>query len=203
MTVMPDTGHAKRKKATSLSEFLCRESVAGYMFISLFIIGFLVFTIIPMIASLYLSFTNYNILGDAKWIGFANYVKMFTRDSKYLKSLSVTFFYAFVSVPLKLLMALIVAMIMTHQSRLTGFFRLLSSLHYWRQCCCRRYVEAAFFIRRRDQLGPSGPEHQLDQVMDWKQGHCDLGSDSADSLAVRIFHADFSCRSQADSPDLL
>ncbi len=123
MTVMPDTGHAKRKKATSLSEFLCRESVAGYMFISLFIIGFLVFTIIPMIASLYLSFTNYNILGDAKWIGFANYVKMFTRDSKYLKSLSVTFFYAFVSVPLKLLMALIVAMIMTHQSRLTGFYR--------------------------------------------------------------------------------
>ena len=123
MTAMPQPRRAKRKKPASLSEFLCRESVAGYMFISLFIIGFLVFTIIPMIASLYLSFTNYNILGDAKWIGIANYVKMFTRDSKYLKSLSVTFFYAFVSVPLKLLMALIVAMIMTRQSRVTGLYR--------------------------------------------------------------------------------
>lgn len=123
MTAMPQPRRTKRKKPASLSEFLCRESVAGYMFISLFIIGFLVFTIIPMIASLYLSFTNYNILGDAKWIGIANYVKMFTRDSKYLKSLSVTFFYAFVSVPLKLLMALIVAMIMTRQSRVTGLYR--------------------------------------------------------------------------------
>ena len=74
MTAMPQPRRAKRKKPASLSEFLCRESVAGYMFISLFIIGFLVFTIIPMIASLYLSFTNYNILGDAKWIGIANYV---------------------------------------------------------------------------------------------------------------------------------
>ena len=48
---------------------------------------------------------------------------MFTKDSKYLKSLTVTFFYAFASVPLKLLMALAVAMIMTRKTKLTGLYR--------------------------------------------------------------------------------
>lgn len=101
------------KKESIYFKFLCKQSVAGYIFILPFIIGFLVFTIIPMISSLYLSFTDYSILGSPKWVGLKNYIKMFTKDSKYLKSLKVTFFYAFASVPLKLLMALVVAMIMT------------------------------------------------------------------------------------------
>ena len=46
------------------------------------------------ISSLYLSFTDYSILGSPKWVGLKNYAKMFTKDSKYLKSLKVTFFYA-------------------------------------------------------------------------------------------------------------
>ena len=109
-----------KKKKVSISNFLCKQSVAGYIFILPFIIGFLVFTIIPMISSLYLSFTDYSILGSPKWVGLKNYIKMFTKDSKYLKSLKVTFFYAFASVPLKLLMALVVAMIMTKKTKLTG-----------------------------------------------------------------------------------
>ena len=51
-----------KKKKVSISNFLCKQSVAGYIFILPFIIGFLVFTIIPMISSLYLSFTDYSIL---------------------------------------------------------------------------------------------------------------------------------------------
>ena len=112
-----------KKKKVSISNFLCKQSVAGYIFILPFIIGFLVFTIIPMISSLYLSFTDYSILGSPKWVGLKNYAKMFTKDSKYLKSLKVTFFYAFASVPLKLLMALVVAMIMTKKTKLTGIYR--------------------------------------------------------------------------------
>ena len=112
-----------KKKKVSISNFLCKQSVAGYIFILPFIIGFLVFTIIPMISSLYLSFTDYSILGSPKWVGLKNYIKMFTKDSKYLKSLKVTFFYAFASVPLKLLMALVVAMIMTKKTKLTGIYR--------------------------------------------------------------------------------
>jgi multiple sugar transport system permease protein len=113
----------KQKKHQTLARILCRESVAGYVFISPFIIGFLVFTMIPMIASLYLSFTDYDILSSAKWIGLDNYIKMFTKDSKYIKSLKVTFFYAITSVPLKLIMALAVAMIMTKQTKVTGLYR--------------------------------------------------------------------------------
>ena len=79
-----------KKKKVSISNFLCKQSVAGYIFILPFIIGFLVFTIIPMISSLYLSFTDYSILGSPKWVGLKNYIKMFTKDSKYLKSLKVT-----------------------------------------------------------------------------------------------------------------
>ena len=81
----------------------------------------------PFLRNILNSFMKIRQLGTAAkgwnepW--YSNYVKMFTRDSKYLKSLSVTFFYAFVSVPLKLLMALIVAMIMTRQSRVTGLYR--------------------------------------------------------------------------------
>lgn len=112
-----------KKKKVSISNFLCKQSVAGYIFILPFIIGFLVFTIIPMISSLYLSFTDYSILGSPKWVGLKNYAKIFTKDSKYLKSLKVTFFYAFASVPLKLLMALVVAMIMTKKTKLTGIYR--------------------------------------------------------------------------------
>ena len=116
-----------KKKKVSISNFLCKQSVAGYIFILPFIIGFLVFTIIPMISSLYLSFTDYSILGSPKWVGLKNYAKMFTKDSKYLKSLKVTFFYDFASVPLKLLMALVVAMIMTKKSKLTGIY---SAVYY-------------------------------------------------------------------------
>ncbi|GAA3329101.1 hypothetical protein GCM10020331_075770 [Ectobacillus funiculus] len=60
------------------------ENIAGYAFISPFIIGFLAFTIIPMAISLYLSFTNYDLFSTPKWIGLDNYIEMFTGDEKVL-----------------------------------------------------------------------------------------------------------------------
>ena len=100
-----------------------KESVAGYVFISPFIFGFMVFTLIPIVASFILSFTDYDILSEPKFVGIENYVKMFTSDAKFLKALKVTFFYAAVSVPLRLVMALIVAMILKRESKLSGFYR--------------------------------------------------------------------------------
>ncbi|MDO4269241.1 MAG: ABC transporter permease, partial [Eubacteriales bacterium] len=89
-----------------------REGVAGYIFISPFVFGFLVFTLIPIVASFALSFTDYDILSAPKFVGLANYSKMFTSDAKFVKALKVTFFYAAVSVPLRLVMALAVALIL-------------------------------------------------------------------------------------------
>ncbi len=111
------------KHSKNLSSFFQKEAVAGYVFIMPFIIGFLCFTIIPVVVSFYLSFTDYGLFSEPKWVGLDNYIKMFTSDQKYIKSISVTFFYAFISVPLKLLMALIVALILVKESKLSGVYR--------------------------------------------------------------------------------
>ncbi|MBS4162649.1 sugar ABC transporter permease, partial [Klebsiella pneumoniae] len=68
-----------------------KDNLAGYAFISPFIIGFLCFTVIPMGASLFLSFTNYDLFTAPKWIGLDNYKTMLTEDEKYWGSLKVTF----------------------------------------------------------------------------------------------------------------
>jgi len=55
-----------------------REAMAGYLFISPWLIGFLLFTVGPMLFSLYISFRRWNIVGDPKWVGLANYERIFT-----------------------------------------------------------------------------------------------------------------------------
>lgn len=57
-----------------------RDCLAGYLFLTPFLIGLFVFTLLPFIYSLYLAFTEYNILSPAKWIGLDNFIKMFTAD---------------------------------------------------------------------------------------------------------------------------
>src|SRR5690625_5921755 len=63
-----------------------RNNLWGYLFIGPFIIGFLAFTIIPIVTSFYLSFTKYDLFSTPQWIGFGNFKKMFTDDPKYLQS---------------------------------------------------------------------------------------------------------------------
>lgn len=97
--------------------------VAGYLFISPFILGFLVFTLFPTLASLFLSFTDYTMLGAPHWIGFQNYANLFTNDPKFADSLRVTAMYVIGSVPMRLVSALIVAMILHKLTRGSAFFR--------------------------------------------------------------------------------
>ena len=107
----------------SLREWLCKDSTAGVVCALPFIIGLLLFLVVPMLLSAYYSLCDYNILAPAQWVGLKNYVRIFTADSKFVKSLSVTLYYAFISVPLRLLFALIVALILLKNTRLTGFYR--------------------------------------------------------------------------------
>ncbi|WMJ85328.1 carbohydrate ABC transporter permease [Anaerocolumna sp. MB42-C2] len=88
-----------------------------------FIIGLFAFTLIPIIASFALSFTNYDILSTPKFAGLDNFIRMFTQDPVFWKSFGVTFFYAVVSVPLKLIMALMVAMFFQRSSKATSVYR--------------------------------------------------------------------------------
>lgn len=99
------------------------ERATGYICTSPFIVGFLLFMIVPMCISLYYSFCDYNILSAPKWIGLDNYIKLFTNDPKFIKSIGVTFYFALISVPLRLIFALAVAMLLVKPSKMAAFYR--------------------------------------------------------------------------------
>lgn len=111
------------KRKQSLSQILNTPKVAGYVFILPFIIGFLAFIAMPMILSLGFSFTRYNILKTPVFTGLENYITMFTADAKFWKVFGVTMYYVLFSVPLRLIMALIVAMLLVKSTKLSGFYR--------------------------------------------------------------------------------
>ncbi len=102
-----------------------RESIWGYLFISPWLIGFVVFTAGPMLASLVLSLTHYNIAEAPIFVGFDNYVKLFTRDPKFWHALKVTMTYAFIAIPLNLIFGFLVAYLLNLRVPGVAFWRTL------------------------------------------------------------------------------
>lgn len=98
------------------------DNTAGYIFIAPFVFGFCVFTIYPLLSSLYLSFTRYNILTPAVFIGAKNYVNMMS-DSKFWQAFTNTLYFVVISVPLRLSMALLIAIIMQHAGKMSSIYR--------------------------------------------------------------------------------
>ncbi len=111
------------KRRLTIGQWLNQEHVAGVVCTSPFIIGFLLFLVVPMILSGYYSFCDYDILSAPEWVGLKNFINIFTSDAKFVKSIGVTFYFALVSVPLRLIFALIVAMILLRNTKLTGLYR--------------------------------------------------------------------------------
>lgn len=111
---------------TIWNRFINNNNTVGYIFASPFIIGFLVFTIIPMLSSLYYSCTDYNMIEKETFIGLQNYVNLF-KDPRFLNSIKVTLQYVLFSVPLKLAFALFIAFLLTRPSKAVSFYR---SLYY-------------------------------------------------------------------------
>lgn len=103
-----------------------REAVYGYIFMLPAIIGLLVFMIGPIIASLYLSFTNYNVISESRWIGLDNYTTLF-QDPLFWKALRVSAIYSVVSVPLGLMLSLFAAVLLNQKMRGITIFR---SIYY-------------------------------------------------------------------------
>lgn len=106
-----------------LSESRRREALAGYLFISPWIIGFIVFFLGPIIASLFLSFTRWNIVGDPTWVGLDNYVTIFTEDLRFKKSVEVTLTYSLLYLPLEVMCGIGLAVLMNLKLRGIGIFR--------------------------------------------------------------------------------
>ena len=100
-----------------------RETAAGYAFLTPWLIGFLGLTLVPMAYSLYLSFTRYNIFQPPRWIGFDNYIRLFSKDPVFLQSAEITLIYVFVGTPITLAAALGVAMLLNYRDKGAGFFR--------------------------------------------------------------------------------
>ncbi len=100
-----------------------KENLIGYVFLLPWLIGLFVFTIGPMLASAYLSFTNYDLLTAPEWSGLFNYERLLTRDNRYAAALSVTARYVFLSVPLQLVFALLVAAILNRGLRALSVYR--------------------------------------------------------------------------------
>lgn len=111
------------KRPNHLRSLLYKEQIAGYVFIMPFILGLMFFTIIPIAISFGLSFTRYDILSSPRFIGIDNYVRMFTQDATFRKSFQVTLYYALLSVPIKLIMALLVAVVFYRGTKAVAFYR--------------------------------------------------------------------------------
>lgn len=99
-----------------------REARAGYAFLSPWLLGFVALTAGPMIASLYLSFTDYDLFAAPRFTGLDNYVRLFS-DPNFLQAVKVTGLYVLVGTPLKLIAALAVAMLLNQPRRGQGFYR--------------------------------------------------------------------------------
>ena len=118
------------KSFQTLSPVARKEALAGYFFIAPWLLGFTIFVAGPLVASLGLSFTRWNIVGAPRWIGLQNYQTIFTRDPAFVQALKVTFQYAAIYLPLATIFALAVAVALDVKVRGVGIFRTLFYLPY-------------------------------------------------------------------------
>lgn len=99
-----------------------RENLEGYLFISPWIIGTILFTLLPIISVFTLSFFRWDLFNPPKYAGMANFVKM-SHDPFFYKSIGVTFYYSMLAVPLGLILALALALMLDNKMKSTPFFR--------------------------------------------------------------------------------
>jgi multiple sugar transport system permease protein len=112
------------KKKKQLHFFKRWESAfAGYMFILPWLIGAVFLVLWPFFQSLYLSLTKYNLLSPPKWVGLQNYNTIFMSDDLFVQSLKVTIYFVLFTVPLKLIFALLVAMLLNKNIKGISMYR--------------------------------------------------------------------------------
>lgn len=104
---------------------LSREAATGFALIMPWVLHFLIWTAYPVLASLYYSFTNYNVFQPPSWVGLENYSRLLTRDPGFWPSLRLTLLYGLFSVPLGLAGALCVALLLARDVRGIGVWRTL------------------------------------------------------------------------------
>jgi multiple sugar transport system permease protein len=122
----------KLNRKSGKSQFAQREVKWGLLFLSPWIIGFLAFTLLPMVASLIFSFTNFNPIhpDETRFIGLANY-QLLISDPQLINAISVTLRFALISVPLSIILPLLLAVLVNAKNlRFKNFFRTLFYMPY-------------------------------------------------------------------------
>jgi multiple sugar transport system permease protein len=99
-----------------------REALTFYLVVSPWVIGFLLFTVVPILYSVYISFTEWTMLSSPHWVGLKNFQEMY-HDPDVKHSLWVTTKYSLVSVPLRMTIALFMALLLNEATKMVGFFR--------------------------------------------------------------------------------
>jgi multiple sugar transport system permease protein len=100
-----------------------REEITGWLFALPWLLGFLLFTVGPMVFSLYTSFTDYNILRAPQWTGADNYVNLFTKDPFFYKSLQNTLWMVVVKTPIVMVLAIALAVLLSSDLPGDKYFR--------------------------------------------------------------------------------
>lgn len=100
-----------------------KERWTGLLYVLPWLIGFGLFQFYPFLASLFYSFTKYSFGKAPSFIGLDNYIRLFTKDSQFIKTLGITARYALVAVPGKLICALIIAMILNAEIKGISLYR--------------------------------------------------------------------------------
>jgi multiple sugar transport system permease protein len=115
-------GHGAKSGQQSHTPLEKKENIAGYVFLLPWFVGLIVFMAGPVLSSLYLSFTNFNLIGAPQWTGIQNYITML-HDPNWWAAVRVTLIYVVVSVPLKIIFALLIAMLLKQGLYGLGLFR--------------------------------------------------------------------------------
>ena len=106
-----------------ISKMERNEWIAGWLFISPVVLGLLLWTLLPTLASLILSFTDYRVLSPPVWVGLDNYVAMFTRDRDFYQALKVTYSFVMMQLPIGLCVALAGALLLNYDVTGLTIFR--------------------------------------------------------------------------------
>ncbi|MCP2138600.1 multiple sugar transport system permease protein [Rhizobium sp. SLBN-94] len=99
------------------------ENIAALLFLSPFLLGLILIVAGPMLTSLYFSFTNYTASGTAKWVGFDNYVRAFTKDPRFWRAATTTGLYVLLAVPTVIVFALLLAALLNRGVRGLTLYR--------------------------------------------------------------------------------
>lgn len=102
-----------------------RSALTAYAFLTPWLLGLVVITLGPMLFSLYLAFTRYDLLSPPRWVGLANFRRMFGADPRFWQAVRVTLTFVLVSVPLVLIVSLLLALFLNRGIRLLGIYRTL------------------------------------------------------------------------------